>query len=241
MALKYFSVGIHQNAIAMNKEKEEKNEGEWIWVTGYKGTDKDMKCRGIQFNLNEKYDMPEGEDVVTCKSGFHFCKSLRDVFRYYDIGDGNRFFEVSALIRKSDWESSNNKFAAKSIIFTSECTINEIFRNTDIEEGWTTEDKEYALEHGLKNARKRMTVDKLVGFGFSRPFADLIMQNDKGDIALAVGSQPDLSMDMKVYVIFTASDATSALVKLRQSLKNFNFNVPPLSMSPYASYGTMGR
>ena len=47
-------------------------EEEWIWVTGYKGTDKDMKCRDYQYELGKQHDMPEGTDITMCYSGFHF-------------------------------------------------------------------------------------------------------------------------------------------------------------------------
>lgn len=42
-------------------------------MTGYKGTDKDMRCQGFQFELGRWYEMPEG-DLVLCSRGFHFCK-----------------------------------------------------------------------------------------------------------------------------------------------------------------------
>lgn len=57
-------------------------EEEWVWVTGYKGTDRDMKCKNdCQFEIGKKFDMPEGEDAVLCDSGFHFCPKLKDVVR----------------------------------------------------------------------------------------------------------------------------------------------------------------
>lgn len=65
---------------------------EWIWVESYKGTDKDMKCRDYQYELGVQYDMPEGQTIKECESGFHLCLSLKDVYGYYDISDGHRFF-----------------------------------------------------------------------------------------------------------------------------------------------------
>lgn len=86
------------------KAKEALASDEWIWVEGYKGTDKDMQCRGYQFELNKQFDMPEGADIKDCESGFHFCRDLKDVFGYYRLGGGNRFFKVHALVRKKDYE-----------------------------------------------------------------------------------------------------------------------------------------
>jgi hypothetical protein len=50
-------------------------------VLGFKGFDLDLTCRTFQFKVGETYHH-EGE-VIACKSGFHFCKELKDVFQYY--------------------------------------------------------------------------------------------------------------------------------------------------------------
>lgn len=86
------------------EEQKRLAEEEWIWVEGYKGTDKDMQCRHYQFEFNKQFDMPEGADIKDCESGFHFCRDLKDVFEYYKLGGGNRFFKVHALVRKKDYE-----------------------------------------------------------------------------------------------------------------------------------------
>lgn len=39
-------------------------EEKWIWVDGYKGTDKDMKCRGYQYEFGKQFDIPEGEVAI---------------------------------------------------------------------------------------------------------------------------------------------------------------------------------
>lgn len=90
------------------KESEDKSKGteEWVWVTGYKGTDKDMKCRDYQYEMNKQHDMPEGSEIDICRSGFHFCDKPEDVFRYYRAERGNRFFEVKALVRR--WNKNGN-------------------------------------------------------------------------------------------------------------------------------------
>lgn len=203
---------------------------EWIWVTGYKATERDMKCRDYQYSMGELYIMPEDAEIVDCKSGFHLCKRLCDVFRYYDIGDGNRYFQVKALVRKADyeeyghytrefkeWEKSHAdshwhfpypfertryKLAARSIIFERELTPDEILENRiDIHE-WADEYKRLALEVGIENACNHMRTDELTTLGYSYPFAQLIIASKKYDIAKSVASQPDLSMDMKCWMIF---------------------------------------
>lgn len=186
-------------------------EEEWIWVEGYKATNANMQCRGYQYELGVQYDMPEGEQIKECESGFHLCLSLPDVFYYYNIGAGNRFFKVKALVRKTDkkkcsvayridsaWYSDhNNKLAAKSIIFLSELTPDEILKDTDAEN--LPEDyKKLAIATSIKHAINSYQTNTLVEDGYSLLFATYIVEIDKFYIAHAFGSQKDLSMDMKV-------------------------------------------
>lgn len=49
-------------------------------MIGYKGFDKDMKCRGFQYEVGNEY---REDNAEICKSGFHFCEFPFDVFRYY--------------------------------------------------------------------------------------------------------------------------------------------------------------
>jgi hypothetical protein len=188
---------------------------EWIWVEGYKGTDKDMKCLDFQYELGVQYDMPDGQAIKECKSGFHLCLSLYDVFGYYSIGHGNRFFKVKALVRKTDKNKcrpsfqigreyysfpSQNKLAAKSIIFTSELTYDEILKDTDAE-GLPEEYKKTAIDISVSIAVLDYQVSILEEDGYSLPFATHMAKTGLFDIAHAAGSQKDLSMDMKVLAI----------------------------------------
>lgn len=202
---------------------------EWIWVEGYKATDKDMKCRDYQYTLGEQHDMPEDAEIKECESGFHLCKDLYKVFEYYDIGSNHRFFKVRALVRKSDYERLGeeteeykaykkkdawayifhgvlyyDKMAARSIIFERELTPDEILCDRiDVTE-WSDEHKRLALSVGVDLACKHMQADELVELGYSQTFALLVVNAgfDKYEIAKAVASQPDLSMDMKCWMIF---------------------------------------
>lgn len=190
-----------------------KPEEGWVWVEGYKATDANMQCRGYQYELGVQYDMPEDKPIQVCESGFHLCLQLHDVFYYYSVGNGVRFFKVKALVRKADkdnyrgafrcgdtWyntNTSNNKLAAKSIIFTSELTYDEILKNTDAQ-NLPEEYKKIAIESSIQNAINQYEINILVEDGYSIPFATYIIKSSKFDIAHAFGSQKDLSMDMKV-------------------------------------------
>lgn len=207
------------------KLAEEKAEDvEWIWVDGYKGTDKNMVCRDYQFAIGEMFEMPKDAKIETCESGFHFCCKLENVFTHYQVSNGNRFFKVKGLVRKSDLEnnalklassdpwmrataSMTDKLAAKAIIFMSELSHDEILQAKGVDiDGWTKEDKALAIEKGPGEVVKRFNTQKLIAQGYSRHFAEYLVRSGKFDVAYAVGSQEDLSMDFKVMAIFTNDD-----------------------------------
>ena len=200
------------------EEKEEKEE-KWVWVEGYKGTDENMSCRNFKYELGKQYDMPDDVDIEECANGFHLCLELKDVYSYYNIGDGNRYFKVRALVREEDRDkygkydyfclslTYNDKIVAKSIILTEELTVDEIFEplgyNHPDCKHWTEEYKKMALQIGIGAVTQLIRSDELEALGYSSTFSKFIVQNkEQYEKAKAVGSQPDLSMDMKVFVIF---------------------------------------
>ena len=50
-------------------------------IETYKGFDKDLRCRGFQYEIGKEYDH-EGE-VLACNAGYHGCERPLDVFAYY--------------------------------------------------------------------------------------------------------------------------------------------------------------
>lgn len=219
---------MNELAKTENKTKVEL-ENSWIWIDGFKATDKDMKCKDFQYELNKQIDMPEDAEIEDCKSGFHLCRDLKDVFGYYSIGDGNRYFKVRALVRAADYAeygvdntwnpfmanaTYRNKLVAKSIIFQTELTPDEILREFARNSGgrrgrlteadldtWSDDLKKVAIDVCINEAMFIMRVGKLVELGYSSPFAHLIAREGGYELAVAVGSQPDMSMDMKALYI----------------------------------------
>lgn len=55
-----------------------------------KGFDKDMKCRGFQYESGKEYEWGEAK---LCHSGSHACENPLDTLRYYRPGD-SRYCEV---------------------------------------------------------------------------------------------------------------------------------------------------
>jgi hypothetical protein len=207
-------------------KEETKEKEEWIWINGYKATDKDMKCRDFQYELNKQFDMPEDATISTCSSGFHLCRDLDDVFDYYEAKYGNRYFHVRALVRKSDFEnygmakshgffylalSNNNKIAAKSIEFLSEVSRDEL-ENALVEhykDSFIELPKEYQAripEMSIEEATDLIQIDKLVEAGYPRELAEYIAKhdcdNDQIDRAFEVAELKDLSLDTKMVLIF---------------------------------------
>ena len=199
---------------------------EYVWVKGFKGTDKDMRCQDYQYELGKQFDLDEDVEPVVCSKGFHFCKSLENVFRHYKIGDGHRFFEVEALVRKSDLDPKkkdyakyanvawslyhtssryDDKYAAKSIRFIRELSADEVFETvTDSEiRGWTEEQKKRAMETSINAVRRDIRAFELCAAGYSTAFAKYIsIDEGRYATAMAMASLPNVSMDVKVMAIF---------------------------------------
>ena len=90
--------------------------GEIIKV--YKGTDKNMKCRGMQYELGET---KKDTGAIRCgNKGFHSCEAPLDVLQYYSALDGNRFFEAEAggVIDRSGADDS--KIASSELTLKAE-------------------------------------------------------------------------------------------------------------------------
>ena len=59
-------------------------------MKAYKGFDKDLKCRGYQYQIGGEYTEDSAE---LCKKGFHACELPHDIFNYYAPAE-SRFCEV---------------------------------------------------------------------------------------------------------------------------------------------------
>ena len=56
-----------------------------------KGFDKNLRCRGFQYEVGGEYTE---ETAELCNRGPHACENPLDVLHYYPLKDGPRFFEV---------------------------------------------------------------------------------------------------------------------------------------------------
>ena len=85
----------------------------------YKGTDKDMKCRGFQFELGKEYEEAEAK---LCNKGFHGCEYPLDVFAYYTPAD-SRFFVADLDGVTDEMESADTKRVGTKIKLRAEIGI----------------------------------------------------------------------------------------------------------------------
>ena len=52
-------------------------------INVFKGTDKDMKCRGFQYEIGKTATV--GGKIECCENGLHSCEAPFDVLKYYPI------------------------------------------------------------------------------------------------------------------------------------------------------------
>ena len=87
----------------------------------YKATDKDMKCRGFQYELGKTAEV-EG-DIELCEKGLHACEMPLDVLSYYVPGDGSRYFEAELEDASSEKRSDDTKRVGKKLTLSAEIGI----------------------------------------------------------------------------------------------------------------------
>ena len=81
-------------------------------MKGYKGFDKDLKCRDMQYEVGKTY---EEDEAKLCKKGLHFCEAPLDVFGYYAPVD-SRYCEVEADGVTDDKDNDSKRVAKKLTI-----------------------------------------------------------------------------------------------------------------------------
>lgn len=78
-------------------------------MKAYKGFDKNMQCRGFQFEEGKTYHEDEAE---LCKRGFHACENPLDVFGYYTPGKNSIYREVELEDISEERNSDDTKVCA---------------------------------------------------------------------------------------------------------------------------------
>ena len=92
----------------------------------FKGTDKDMKCRGMQYEIGKT---EKSDDAIRCgNKGFHSCEAPFDVLKYYPMRDGNRYFVAEAGGKIDRTGADDNKLASSELTLKAEVSFKDLIK-----------------------------------------------------------------------------------------------------------------
>lgn len=103
-----------------------------------KGFDKNLRCRGFQFEIGKMYDTGANvKELRLCSDTvFHFCRSLKQVHEYYDVTENNRYCEIEVLgeLVEDDEKCGSNRIRIVREITDAElkCLLGQECGNTGI-------------------------------------------------------------------------------------------------------------
>jgi hypothetical protein len=92
-------------------------------VAGFKGFDKDLKCKGFQYEVGKTYTHDGA--VNLCSTGFHFCENPWDILSYYPIESGNRYAHTEAQ-GVTDERDKDSKRVSSVLAIKSELTLKSL-------------------------------------------------------------------------------------------------------------------
>ena len=94
-------------------------------IIGYKGFDKNLQCRGFQYEVGKEHECKD--HIKLCNSGFHFCENPQEVLGYYSAGNGNRNrFAIVEASGVSDERGNDSKRVAKKLEVKAEISVFEL-------------------------------------------------------------------------------------------------------------------
>lgn len=121
-------------------------------IIAYKAMDKNMMCRGKQYEVGKTYHEDKAD---CCHAGMHACENPLDVLHYYPLKDGPRFFEVECggNVDKSEEDS---KLACTELTVKGEvnfaglvkATVNAVFNRVKGKEPFSSGDSSTAGSSG---------------------------------------------------------------------------------------------
>ena len=94
-------------------------------MKAYKGFNKDMTCRGFQFEEGKAY---HEDTAVLCESGFHACLDPLDCFEYYDPCDS--VYHDVEIDNVSEQRENDTKVVSKDIKIGSRISIKDIVKES---------------------------------------------------------------------------------------------------------------
>ena len=93
-----------------------------VLVHGFKGFDRNWRCRGKQYAPNSSHEELEAK---LCNNGLHFCEHPLDCFGYYAPGSGSVYAEVSAE-NPTEEKGDDTKRVTKKLHIGAELTLSSL-------------------------------------------------------------------------------------------------------------------
>ena len=124
-----------------------------------KGFDRNLRCRGMQFEIGKTYDTGYTENLELCSCKvFHFCKSLEKVNEFYSarVEENNRFCEIEVL---GELVEDEQKCGSNKIKILREITGEELAMLRGLKNGNTGLFNTGARNTGARNTGDRNTGD----------------------------------------------------------------------------------
>ena len=158
-------------------------------IIAYKAMDKNMQCRGKQYEVGKTYHEDKAD---CCHAGMHACENPLDVLHYYQLKDSPRFFEVECG-GDVDKNGENGKLACTELTVKGEvnfaglvkATVNAVFNRVKGKEPFSSGDCSTA---GTSGSYCRAKVD------------------GKDSIAVANGAHSKARGAMGCYLVLTEYD-----------------------------------
>ena len=94
-------------------------------IIAYKAMDKNMMCRGKQYEVGKTYHEDKAD---CCHAGMHACENPLDVLRYYKPDGKSRFFEVECSGDISRGDGKDSKLACTELKVTGEINLTKILK-----------------------------------------------------------------------------------------------------------------
>lgn len=90
-------------------------------MIGYKAFNENLVCKNLQYEIGHTYITDD--ELIPCKKGFHFCKTIVDTYKYYPMIDNTRICKIEALgdiVTDDDIKYCTNKIKILEEV-TDEC------------------------------------------------------------------------------------------------------------------------
>ena len=129
-------------------------------MKGFKGFDKDMKCRGFQYEVGKIYEH-DGK-LSVCNNGFHFCEKAVDCFNYYSFNSNNK---VAEIIAHGDVVTDGDKSCTNKIEIVREVAWSEVLEIVNMGKNNTGHSNTGDSNTGNSNTGDRNTGDRNTGYG----------------------------------------------------------------------------